>query len=387
MRRLLLSAVVLLVTPPLAAEPAPSAHDRLFALFQRSDEAELKRNPMEALSRGDLRYADRLGDPFSDAHDAAELAAARQDLRDLHGIDRATLDPTDRIAYDVFETDTRLGLKGMEDPELRLISKVQPMNHFYGIHLGYAETASGQGIAPFKTVADYDNNLKRNHQFAAALPRAVARFRLGMREGIVETKLTVRNMIDQLDLQLAQGIEGSTYYAPVKTFPATVPAADQARLRAAYAADIRDDIRPALTALRDFLKTEYLPAARDGVGLKYMKGGDKAYAYAIEANTTLPMTADEVHKLGLSEVARIRGVMEQEARAAGFKGTLAELFTYMRTDKRFAPASVAALRDAYMAIRKRVEARIPEQFSTIPKTPLEIRAEPPYKEKTASGGE
>ena len=387
MRRVLFSTAMLLAVAPLPAEPGPSAHEKLFALFQRSDEAGLKRNPLEALSRGDLRYADQLGDYFTDAHDDAELAAARKDLKELHAIDRGALDPTDRLAYDVFETDTRLGLKGMEDAELHLIGKVQLMNHFYGIHLGYAETASGQGIAPFKTVADFDNNLKRNRQFAAALPRAIARFRLGMKEGIVEPKLTVRNMIEQLDLQLAQGVEGSTYYAPVKSFPAAVPMADQARLRAAYAADVRDDIRPALAALRDFLKNDYLPAAREGIGLISMKDGARAYAYAIEANTGLPLSARQVHELGLGEVARIRGEMAAEAKRAGFSGTLQQLFTYMRTDKRFAPTSVAALRDTYLAIRKRVEARIPEQFSTIPTAPLEVRAEPPYKEKTASGGE
>ena len=386
MRRLLFLALA--VTAPLAAErTAVSDHDRLFALFQRSDEDELRRNPLEALSRGDLRYADRIGDLFTDAEDAAALAAARRDLSQLHRIDRAKLDATDRIAYDVFETNTRIGLKGMEDPELRTIDEVQPINHFYGIHIGYADIASGQGIAPFKTLADYDNNLKRNRQFAALFDRIIARFRQGMRLGIVESKLTVRNMIDQLTLQIDAGVENSTYYAPVTKFPAGITASDQARLKAAYAANIRDAIHPGLVRLRDFLKNDYLPVARDGVGLSAMKSGAKDYAYLIETNTTLPLSADDVHKLGLSEVARIRGEMAQAAKAAGFTGTLPELFHTMRNDKRFQPTSAAQVSDGFAAIRRRVESRIAEQFSTLPKTPLEIRPDPPYREKTAAGGE
>jgi uncharacterized protein (DUF885 family) len=372
---------------PVAAQAPQSPHDTLFALFARSNEDMLRRHPTAALSRGDLRYADRLGDPFSDANDAADLAADRRDLAELHAIDRAALDPTDRIAYDVFETSTARELKAMTDPELRLIYRVQPINHFYGFHLGYADMASGQGVAPFKTLADFENNLKRNRQFAPAIDRIIARFREGLKVGIVESKLTVRNMIDQLTLQIDAGVDKSTYLGPLAHVPDTVGEADRARLRNAYRADVRDDILPALTRLRDFLKNDYLPHARDGVGLKNMKGGAKEYAFDIEQGTTLPLTADYVHNLGLSEVARIKGEMQAAAKRAGFAGTLPELFTYMRTAKRFQPASAEALRDGFVAIRARVEKRIPEQFSTIPKTPLEIRPDPPYKEKTSAGGE
>jgi uncharacterized protein (DUF885 family) len=146
--------------------------------------------------------------------------------------------------------------------------------------------------------------------------------------------------------------------------PATIAPADKARIKAAQIALIRESMLPALVRLRDFLRNEYLPVAREGVGLSAMKGGDKVYAYLIQQSTTLPLTAADVHRIGLGEVARIRGEMETAARAAGFKGTLAELFTYMRTDK-----------------------RIPEQFSILPKAPLDIRATPAFKEKNAAGGE
>ena len=133
---------------------------------------------------------------------------------------------------------------------------------------------------------------------------------------------------------------------------------------------IRDGIFPAYRRLRDFLQDEYLPHARDGVGLVHMRGGDRLYARLIETNTTLPMTADEVHDLGLSEVARIRGEMDAIRRRTGFTGTLAAILrTIIRTDRRFEPPSREWLRDSYYAIGRRVDARIREIFSTIPRTP------------------
>jgi len=365
---------------------SPQDHARLFALFTASDEAELKRNPIEALSRGDLRYADQLGDPFSDAHFAAERAAAASDLVALRAIDRSKLDPTDQLAYDSFEWQTRESLRLLTDKPLLLSFEVRPIDHFSGIHLWYPDIASGKGAAPFKTVADYENNLKRNAQYAGLLDECIARFRQGMRDKIVQPRLTIRNVIDQLNAQIGQGIENSTFYGPVRQFPAGISAADQKRLRAAYATQIKNVLIPAETRLRNFLKTEYLPAARPTIGLSKMKGGMKVYEYLIESNTTLPLTAEDVHQLGLKEVDRIRRELAEQQNVVGFKGTPKQFYAYLRSSPRFQPKSAVALRDGYFAIKAKVEKRIPEQFSTFPTTPLEIRPVPAYQEKTAAGG-
>ncbi|WP_294190865.1 DUF885 domain-containing protein [uncultured Sphingomonas sp.] len=372
--------------PPPTPVAGDSAEDtRLKRLFYDSDEASLKRNPINAISRGDLRYADRLGDPLSDASIAAERAANERDLAALKQIDRAKLTHVDQIAYDVFKYQTEIALRGLQ-PDIVALTIVRPLDHFYGFQAFYPDFASGVGAAPFKTVADYDNNLKRNAQYAHLMDEAIVRFRQGMKAGVVQPKLVVRNMIEQFDNLLKQGIEGSTFYGPVKTFPAGIPAADQTRLRAAYAQQIRDVVNPAHKRMRDFLETEYLPVARDSVGLSAMPGGAKLYDYLIESNTTLPLKAEEVHQLGLSEVARILKAMEVQKAKVGFKGTLPEFFTYLRTDKRFQPTSAEQLRLGYEAIGRRVDARVREQFSLIPKTKLEIRPVPAFREKTDAGG-
>jgi uncharacterized protein (DUF885 family) len=367
-----------------AAASVQDAHARLTALFHDSDEASLKRNPLNALYRGDLRYADRLGDYISEAYFNAERAAGEEDLRRLKAIDRAALNPTDRIAYDVFKWQTELALRGLA-PEMLALTAVRPIDHFTGLHSAYPDIASGQGAAPFNTLADYENNLKRNDEYAVAVDRAIVRFREGLASGVVQPRIVVANVISQLDQQLAAKIEDSPYYGPVKRFPAAISPADEARLKAAYSKEIGEKVYPANRRLREFLAKEYLPKARETVGLAGMKGGDRLYAYLIEQNTTLPLSADYVHNLGLAEVKRITSEMEAIMQQVGFKGSLSEFFTFIRDDPRFKPASKEALRDGYYAIGKRVDAAVPKLFSTIPKTPLEIRPVPDFLEKNQAG--
>ncbi|HVI05639.1 MAG TPA: DUF885 family protein, partial [Sphingomicrobium sp.] len=184
-----------------AAASEKSAHDRLFELFKESDEANLKRNPLQALFRGDYRYADRLGDMFSDAHYQAERAAAQHDLGALEAIPRGDLKADDQIAYDVFEFQTKDTLRGLQ-PDLLVLTEALPMNHFFGLHTEYPTLSSGQGGAPYASVQDYENSLKRDREFAANIDEAIRQWRKGEAEGVVDTRLTVKNMIEQLNNQL-----------------------------------------------------------------------------------------------------------------------------------------------------------------------------------------
>jgi len=368
-----------------AAEPVQSEHDKLFALFKASDEATLKRNPINALFRGDMRYADRLGDYVSDEYYAAEKAAAEHDLAMLAQIDRSKLDATDQLAYDTFEYTTKDALRGYQ-PDLLALTAVRPFNHFFGFHTFYPTFASGKGAAPFKTLEDYENNLKRHKEFVILIDRAIGRFRQGQQTAVVETKMTVRNMIEQLDTQLKQKPEESPYYGPVKQFPDSISAADRERLTQAYRAIITDEIYPALTRLRDYFKNDYLASARDGHGLLYMKGGDKLYRYQIQSTTTLPLTPEEIHEIGLKEVARITAEMEKVKAEVGFKGTLHQFFEHLRTDPEFKVRTREELTQRYYDIGKAVDAKLPEYFSTLPKAKLEIRPYEPFREKFEAGG-
>lgn len=370
--------------PAAQTAQAETAHDRMFAIFAAADEASLKRNPLSALFRGDMRYADRLGDYLTDEYNNAERAAAQANLAAMKGIDRAALNATDKIAYDVFIYNQDEALKGLT-PEILALNDVRPVNHFTGFHTFYPTLASGQSAAPFKTVEDYENNLKRHAEYIKLGDRSIGRFREGMKSGVVETSLTISNVIEQLDTQLALPLEESPYWGPIGMFPDDFSGADKARLTSDYR-KVTGDIYAANTRMRDFLRDEYLPVARTTVGLSQMKGGATLYNQLIESTTTLPLTADYLHNLGLSEVARIREGLEQVKDEVGFKGTLKEFFDFIRTDPQFKSKSREELTQAYYDIGKVVDAKVPELFSLVPKTPLEIRPYEEFREKFEAGG-
>lgn len=386
-------AFALLATVPAFAGPATStatirpvdqAH-QLRALFAASDEAQLKRNPIEALNRGDPRYADQFGDYISDVYLAAEKQAAVDDLAALARIDREKLGAEDRVSYDVFKFKRTDDLQGFA-PALLKARIDRPIDHFSGVQTFYPDLSSGEGVAPFKTVADYDNNLKRLGGYISYLDSAIGRMKQGLADGVTNPKLVMTNVVGQLDALIAEGVQGSTFYKPVKKFPAAVSATDRTRLTAAYARFIRDQLIPGHERLRDFIKNEYLPHARDSVGLAQMPGGPALYRYLVASTTTTDMAPKEIHALGLSEVMRIHAEMERVKAAVGFKGTLTEFASFMRTDHRFAPTSADAMRDAFIAINNNILAAVPKDFSLVPKSRLEIRPVPAYKEKTDAAG-
>jgi uncharacterized protein (DUF885 family) len=368
-----------------ATETAVTESQKLSALFAADDEASLQRNPLNAMFRGDMRYADRFGDFISDAYFANERKAAEANLEALKTIDRDRLNATDKIAYDVFKQNQTDALKGLSK-EIMDLTVVRPLNHFFGFHTFYPTFASGQGAAPFKTVQDYDNNLKRHKEFIILMDRSIDRFRQGMATGVFETKMTITNVVDQLNTQLAQKTEESPYYGPVLKFPEGFSDADKARLTAEYRDIIENGLYPANARLRDFLRDSYLPLAREQVGLSAMKGGEGLYQYMIEQTTTLPLKADEVHNLGLSEVARITSGMEAIRKEVGFKGTLPEFFEHLRSDPKFKLASRDALTQGYYDIGKIVDGKISTQFKYLPKAPLEIKPYEEFREKYEAGG-
>ena len=390
---LLAAAAPAAPVPALAQTPAPAASravtpeaQALKALFARSDEDFLRRNPLVALFRGDQRYADQFGDFITDAYFAAERAAAERDLAALQAIDRSRLGPRDQVSYDVFEWTLRDRLAGLQ-PDILAATAVRPIDHFNGFHTFFPELSSGQGVAPFRTLADYENNLKRIDGFVTLIDRAIARMREGVAAGVVQPRLVTDNVIGQLDVMLGQGVEQSLFMGPVAKFPEGLPPAEQERLKAAYAAAVRDKILPALGRLRDYMAGEYRAASRESVGLMGMKGGPALYRQLVASQTTTDMDPEAIHQLGLREVARIRREMEGIKQKVGFSGTLDEFFEYIRTDPKFKVQTKEELTALYYEVARKADAALPRLFSLVPKSKLEIRPTPEFREKNSAGGE
>ncbi len=363
----------------------PSA--KLTQLFIASDEANLKRNPLQALFRGDMRYADQFGDYVSDAWFAAEKAAIEADLEALAVIDRAALSPDEQISYDVFRWDRESSLKGFA-PDIVGATKLLPVDHFRGLHQFVPDIFSGQSVAKFRTVKDYEDNLKRLDGFVIVMDQSLERLKQGVAAGVVQPRLVSERVLSQLEGHVKGGVDAMPLMMPVQTFPEGISAADQARLRAEYTAMVRDRVLPSYARMRDYVRDVYLPASRgnERPGLVSMPGGPDLYRYLVGTQTTTAMTPDEIHDLGLSEVARIQDEMRQVMKAVGFKGDLSAFFIHLKTDPKFKPASREALTEGYYAIGKRVDTALPKLFRTMPKTALEIRPYPEFLEKDSAGG-
>ena len=365
-----LSACATLPGDPVASARATAPanpSEALHALFARSDAAFVERNPIAAFYRGDFTNADRLGDSFGPDYHARERAAAEADLAALKAIDRAALSEADRISYDAFAYNQARTLE-TTGPDAVRFEKHLPIDHFGGFHIQYPRLSNPSGIMPFKTVTDYENALKRHAQVPRVIDQAIARMREGMAAGVVQPKLTVSMMIDQLDTQLKMATEQTPYWSAVTGFPDGMGATDRTRFTAAFRTAIERDIRPSLQKLRTFLADEYLPAARSSNGLSATPGGEAYYRYRIAEMTTLPLTAEEVHATGLAEVARIGAELAKaRAEAGGRKPTIYR-------DK-------AKLTQAWYDIGKKVDPLLPRLFASQPKTPLEIRPYEEYREK------
>jgi uncharacterized protein (DUF885 family) len=372
---------------PAHAETAKNAFPedtRLARVFADDKARRDEIDPLGLIYRGKKADPAALSQLFTDTLDRRTLALTRKSLRDIKAIDRNRLSPERQISYDVFLRD-RQDLAGWLQPDVRALTAVRPMNHFGGLHVEFPTLMASDGAVSFATEADYRNALALNAAFPQVLDNAGLRFRQGLATGVVESKLTITNMVGQIDALLAQPVEQSPFYSPVLKFPDAVPEDRREGLREAYRSTIRDRIYPAYERLRQFLAMTYLPAARDQPGLSAMKGGTMLYARLIERETTLRLDPEEVHKIGIGEVTRIQREMDDVRRRMGFKGDLARFFNFIRTDPQFHPKTVEELADGFARAGKAVEAQIPRFFSRVPKTPLIIQAYPAYREKYEAG--
>lgn len=374
-------------TPPLAASAASAeAEDaRLLRVFRDAARRADALDPLGALYRGERIDGFALRRIYTDLLDRERLAAARQNLSALGRVNRHLLSADRQISYDVFAYNQREAIASLQ-PEVRGLTALRPLNHFSGLHIEFPALMAADGSAPYANEADYRRAILLNRAFAGVMDQAVLRMRQGMAGGVVESKLTVGNMIGQIDALLAQPVEQSPFYSPVLAFPDTVPATPRPALRSAFAAVIGNEVYPAYRRLRDFLANEYLPAARANVGLSSMKGGAALYRRLAEEKTTLRLDPADVHALGLTEVARIQREMDTVRQNMGFTGPLRDFFDYIRTEPRFHPKTREELANGFASVGKAVEAQIPRYFSRVPRTPLIIQPYPEYREKYEAGG-
>nr|WP_317997485.1 DUF885 domain-containing protein [Vulcanimicrobium alpinum] len=222
----------------------------------------------------------------------------------------------------------------------------------------------------FAGIVDYDNWQRR----LAAFPRAVDQTIALLREGIACERMwpraTMARLLDQLD-RLDIEPASSPFFAPLVRVPAGIDG-DAERLRASAHATIAEAVLPALRRLRTFLHDDYLPRASEIPGLAQLRDGAAIYAHLTRTLTTTDLSAEQIHRLGLSEVQRIREAMEALAPRTGYTGSLGEVFAQLRADPANYCDSPEALLQTYRAIAKRVDPELPPLFRTLPRLPYGV---------------
>lgn len=349
-----------------AANPAARA---LHRLFQEDWEFTLREDPLFATRVGDDRYNDRLPS-VTVADFERQLAWHREALRRLRAIPRSALSSADRLNYDIFE---RLKRNLIEEYEYQ--AYFLPISHISGFHIEFPELPRN---VPLRTVRDYENYIARLRAFRTYTEQHIELLRAGLQAGYALPRHIVEFIEPTLRPHIVEDPEQSTLFEPFRSFPPTVPEGERGRLAEAGRAAIRESVVPAYRDFLVFIKNEYLPKSRVTIAASDLPNGAAYYRHRIRQETTLDLPPEEIHRIGLEEVRRIRGEMEAILQKVGFRGNLKEFLEFLRTDPRFYVDTPEQLLKEVSYVLKRMDGELPRLFRTLPRTPYGIRPVPDY---------
>lgn len=335
----------------------------------------LRLNPMLALSVGDdteeQEFDDSLQDNWRDRM-RAMLRKYRQAAAAFHADDLTQVDQTSLAMLQ----EQLASAEDFYSSTAFDTARTLPIEQFQGRHLSFAADAAGAGDYPFKTQTDYEKALLRADHFAQWTKDAIARMREGAKAGVVLPRIVVMRILPQLQVHFDVPPAKSEFWHPVAQFPDGFPAALRFKLRQAYRDKITRVIEPAYRHLFTFMKDEYLPQARDSVGLGQVPGGAALYDYDVRFNTTLRLGPTEIHALGVAEVARIEGELAKVQSALHFNGTLQQFFAQVRTQASEKFGSREQILPAFEAARQTIVGKLPQLFDVSPRAEFQIRALP-----------
>jgi uncharacterized protein (DUF885 family) len=350
-----------------AAAVAADAAAQLKGLLDEAWEATLRDEPLFATHVGDKRYDDRLpAQAPADFERRAEVG--RRLLERLAAIDRTALVPADRVSYDMFKRLVQDDLS-----ELGFRAWRMPLNAEGSFHSSFARLPDSM---PLQDTRDYENYLARLRAFPAYARQQTDNMREGIRTGFVQPRVILEGFEDTITAHVVDDPTKSAFWKPFGTFPAGVPEADRERLRAAARVAIETQVVPAYRSFLEFMRKEYLPGARAGIGASELPEGRAYYAYLVKHFTTLDVTPDHVHALGLREVARIKAEMMDVLKQVKWEKGFPEFLVFLRRDPRFYPKTAQELLERASFIAKKMDGKLPALFKTLPRQPYGIEPTP-----------
>ena len=357
------------------ASPGPKA--ALDEIFNQEWETRLAENPLLATSAGRNEWNHLL--PSVSAEDQERRATIARDFLDrLSQIQRPERGTQDRINYDIFERQLRDGIADFEFGAYEI-----PINADSGFHISFARLPNQM---PFDTARDYENYIARLKAFPKYVEQQVGNMRRGLDRGMTIARVVLEGYEVTIDSHVVEDPEASVFYKPFARFPASVPPSDHKRIRNSGKEAIRQAVVPGYQAFLDFMTGEYEPRARTTIGASELPNGTEYYQEQVRHFTTLDITADEVHQLGLSEVERIQAEMNQVIEEAGFEGDFAEFLEFLRTDPRFYAETPEQLLKEASYIAKKMDARLPSLFKRLPRLPYGVAPVPDHLAPKYTGG-
>jgi uncharacterized protein (DUF885 family) len=359
-----------------AAAAPTSLEDRRKALndlFHEYWEDQLKHSPEFASTIGDKRYNDKISDESVAAFNDA-LARGQEFLLRL-----AAIDPTG--FSDEEKTSQELLLRSLEQDQRAAEFKEweMPVNQLDGIYNEFPQLVRDLS---FDSVKDYDDWIARLHAMPTAFSQVMENMSIGMDAHREPPKYLLEKALEQVKELANQKPEDSPLAEPLKKFPAAIPAAEQERIKKEMLDAIAKEVLPAYLRLARFLEVSYVPAGREKPGIDALPDGDKYYRFLIQRTTTTNLAPEEIHKIGLEEIAQDETQMLAIAQKLGFKD-LASFRASLKDNPKLHPASGEALLAAYTGYVKPMQAKLPEIFGRLPKTPLEVTTVPDYAAKNS----
>ncbi len=356
------SCLLLFVASGVLADPGSDFN----ALLADAWEWRLAESPVLASRLGDRRYNREWPDRSLDAY--ARRRAQQQDfLSRLRAIDSSQLSAAEQLNYDLFRRELQDDLDSYPYRDY-----LMPINQRGGVQ-SLESTAEGLRL---QTAADFEDWLAR----MAKVPRYIAQTmelqEEGRRSGYMPPKILMQRIPAQIAQQLQEDPEASPFFAAFRNLPDSLTAEEQARIRQQARQTIEQAIVPAYRELYRYFENQYLPAARDSIGASELPNGKAFYEYRARSFTTTSMTPDEIHRLGLNEVKRIRGEMQLIIDELEFAGSFAEFLSFLRTDPRFYYETAEELFDAYLAVSKRIDPELVKLFGRLPRMPYGLRPIP-----------
>ncbi|MFZ1160261.1 MAG: DUF885 domain-containing protein [Candidatus Sulfotelmatobacter sp.] len=358
-----------------ASAPASieSRRQQLLSLFDEQWQYTLRTNPEWATMLGDTRYNDRLSDQSPEFFQS-ELEQQHKFLSRFEAVDPAGFSRQDALSRELMIRQLRQQIEGAQFKSWEM-----PVNQMNGIHLDLPDMVA---LTPFNTVTDYDNYLARLRQIPHAFDQVTANMRLGLRDGLMPPRYLLEKVSAEADDVASKAGENSPFAAPIKKFPASVPAADQKRLRDAVLAAVADQIVPAYQRFAAFVRKDYAPHGRTDPGVWSLPDGAARYRFSIRRMTTTDKTPEEIHALGLKQIDEIEAEMLAVAHKLGFKD-LASLNDHIKNERRFYATSGQQVLDLYANYARGMEPELPKLFGHLPKSKLTVIPMEPSRSKNA----